>query len=289
MQSRLGIPGECLARSPVHLTHYMLRYSGLPQALDGLRIAQLSDLHGIWYGGDNTPLLHLIEQAAPDLIAVTGDMMNSYRRVDCSSFLALARHLVSRWPVAFVVGNHEQRMEHRALQAFLETLREMGVWVLDNETRSFSHRGYSLALAGLWTHLRYYKRAYHPADRNIQLTAQTVRKLLGEPDPGSFTLLLTHNPLYFEAYAQWGAQLVLCGHVHGGLWEIPGVAGLLSPERAFFPRYSAGVYERQGTKMVVSRGLCPGSPMIRIHNPREVVLVTLRSGRDADRAMQHAL
>ncbi len=279
MQSRLGTPGECLARSPVQLTNYTLRYSGLPQAFDGLRIAQLSDLHGIWYGGDNTPLLRLMEQAHPDLIAVTGDMMNSYRKVDCSSFLALARLLTARWPVAFVVGNHEQRMERQALQSFLDTLRGLGVWVLDNETRSFSHRGQTLALAGLWTHLRYYKRAYHPADRNILLTAQTVQKLLGKPDPQRFTLLLTHNPLYFEAYSQWGAQLVLCGHIHGGAVEIPGVAGLLSPERAFFPRYSAGVYERQSSRMVVSRGLCSGSPLVRIHNPREVVLVTLRSCR----------
>ena len=92
-------------------------------------------------------------------------------------------------------------------------------------------------------------------------------------EPPGCTILLAHNPLLLDTYAAWGADLVLCGHVHGGLIRLPLAGGLLSPERKFFPKYDKGLYEKAGTKMYVSGGI--GKP--RFWNPPEINLLYLKS------------
>lgn len=102
---------------------------------------------------------------------------------------------------------------------------------------------------------------------------------MGVYDSAQYGVLLAHNPLCFDSYAKWGADLTLCGHVHGGMIRLPFAGGLLSPEREFFPKYSAGIYEHSGKKMIVSRGLGSGTFGIRILNRPEIVVITLAHSR----------
>ncbi|SHH94836.1 metallophosphoesterase [Clostridium grantii] len=91
-------------------------------------------------------------------------------------------------------------------------------------------------------------------------------------------ILLVHNPKYFEKYSNWGADLIFSGHVHGGIIRLPYLGGLLSPDRRFFPKYDNGVYENNGNKMIVSRGLGNSHLNLRINNKPELIVVTLKKG-----------
>jgi predicted MPP superfamily phosphohydrolase len=102
-----------------------------------------------------------------------------------------------------------------------------------------------------------------------------MKRLLDAFDTGRYGILLTHNPLCFPVYARWGADLTLSGHVHGGMIRLPILGGLLSPEREFFPKYSAGIYGEDDKKLLVSRGLGSGVFGARIFNIPEIPVITL--------------
>ena len=91
-----------------------------------------------------------------------------------------------------------------------------------------------------------------------------------------YNILLAHNPLYFEEYSKQNIDLILSGHVHGGMVRLPFIGAILSPERKFFPKYSSGVYELNNKKLVVSRGLGHSRPGIRLFNKREIISITLK-------------
>ena len=115
----------------------------------------------------------------------------------------------------------------------------------------------------------FYKRFTIP-----EMDSEYLTRLLGSPDPGTYTILLAHNPDYFPRYAGWGADLVLAGHIHGGIVRIPFWGkGLLSPNVRFFPRYDGGVYREGDSTMILSRGLGIHTIPFRLFNPAEVIVI----------------
>ena len=103
-----------------------------------------------------------------------------------------------------------------------------------------------------------------------------LRKLLGTPDREKFQLLIAHNPVYFDAYADWGADLVVSGHVHGGIMRLPFLGGVLSPSLTLFPKYDGGMFREHGSTMILSRGLSSHTIPIRIFNPGELIVIELK-------------
>lgn len=242
----------------------------LPAAFDGYRVMQISDLHGCRFGKGNSRLLAAVAAEAPDLIVLTGDLADR-QTGNTEPIFRLAEALCEEAPVYFIYGNHEQEMEFSRRKALLAGLRAAGVRILDNASVMLERGGETVALFGARVPLRYYRwngrRGRRPA-----FSEEMLGNLLGPRGP-EYAILLAHNPLFFETYAAWGADLTLSGHVHGGMICLPRLGGLLSPERSFFPRYSAGLYRLGGRSMVVSRGLGRGP---RVNNPPELVSVTLR-------------
>lgn len=243
----------------------------LPQEFDGFRIAQLSDLHGRTFGAR---LPNMVNAEKPDLIAMTGDLADRRTR-SFGPVLGLVKTLCGICPVYFVSGNHEQGLPSARREEFLAGLRNAGAVVFDNSTCEICRGGAAIRLCGLRLPLRYYRAGTRAAKPRPALTADAVGYLVGKKSE-QYTVLLAHNPLCFDAYAAWGAELTLCGHVHGGLIRLPGIGGLLSPERSFFPKYSAGTYFSGTSEMIVSRGLSAGP---RIGNRPELVCATLHAGK----------
>ena len=241
----------------------------LPAAFDGFRIVQISDLHGCRFGAENCRLLAAVAEEKPDLIALTGDIADRETR-DYEMIFRFAKALCGQSPVCFAYGNHEQELLPSRRKEFLAGLRKAGVRILDNGSVRLERGGEAIALFGVRVPLRYY-RWNSRRRRRPEVSEDLLGRLLGPRGP-EYTILLAHNPLYFEAYAAWGADLTLSGHVHGGMLRLPRLGGLLSPERSFFPRYSAGLYRLGGRSMEVSRGLGRGP---RVNNPPEVVSITL--------------
>lgn len=242
------------------------------------KIVLLSDLHNKSFGKDNKRLIEAIEKVDPDFIVIAGDMMTSNgEKTRCFVPVKLLRHLASQYPVYYGNGNHEYRMKvykkvYRDMyDKYKKELTSCGVCFLENE--SVYLPGTNIELFGLEIEKYYYKRFYRrPMDDDY------IESQIGKNNESHFELLVAHNPDYFDKYAQWGADLTVSGHVHGGVMKLPMVGGVISPMMHLFPKYDGGLFEEYGKQMILSRGLGMHTIPIRIFNPGELVIIHLKQG-----------
>ena len=237
---------------------------GLPAAFDGLRIAHISDLHGKEFGEDNEKLLAEVAQLQPDLIAITGDLIDQKSQLE--TVPALAKGLSAIAPTYYVTGNHEWPLH--CVSELKQLLTDCGVRVLSNEYELWELNGATLAVAGV-------------DDPNGPADQKTGDELRGEID-ADYTILLTHRNTVYD-YAGWGYDLVLCGHGHGGIFRVPLLdKGVLGTDRTFFPEFDGGLYGfADGGWCFESRGLGSNTVPIeafRLFNRPDLPLIILNSG-----------
>lgn len=233
--------------------------------LDDFTIVQISDLHNARFGREQSRLLAAVEQQEPDLIAVTGDLVDS-SRTDIDAAMEFIEQAVEIAPVYYVTGNHEGWIE-TAYGELEERLTDAGVHVMDNCMYSGQFEGLALNIAGV-----------HDPDmpgNNVVLAKQTIKALM--EDTKGYTILLSHRPELFDTYVESGADLVLTGHAHGGQVRIPFIGGVVAPDQGFFPAYTEGAFTKENTTMIVSRGLGNSVIPIRINNRPEIVVVKLQA------------
>ena len=244
----------------------------LPEVFDGYKILQLSDLHSKSFGNNNGMLIDMIDKESPNIIVMTGDMVTANEK-DFTVFYSLVKELTKKYRVYYVYGNHEGELSLKLKSEITAFLKENGVIVLDNDYIGIEKNNEKINLYGLCYTQKYY--SYKGGKKHI-ITENYIKNKLGTIDKNKYNILLTHNPLFFDAYSGYGFDLTLSGHVHGGLIRLPFIGGILSPERKFFPQYSAGVYEKGNSKLVVSRGLSRGTKGFRFFNRPDVVSITLK-------------
>lgn len=241
-----------------------------------LHLAVLADLHAHVYGKDNDILLNSIRELRPDLILVAGDLIVSkYPKTYDTSYHFL-RELVKIAPVYFSNGNHESRVSKvKVIQTeeflnYEKKVRELGVHILNNESENLQLGEDKVCISGLEIPLECYgKGKYEP------LKPAFLEEALGEAENSGLQILLAHNPRFAPIYAEWGADITLCGHNHGGLVRIPGFGSLISPQYELFPKYDAGEYDFQGRKVYVSKGLGTHTFHIRIFDRAEVLSIKI--------------
>ena len=245
-------------------TDVTVRSRKLPAAFSGFRIAQVSDLHNASFGTENQELAAMLRQARPDIIAVTGDLIDAGNRTDAA--LSLMEQAVQIAPVYYVTGNHEAKVE--SYPAFEKRLREAGVQVLHHRSVLLTRGGEQLRLIGL----------DDPAFAGLP-PEEAVGQVLDElaPGDGLYTLLLSHRPDLLDFYAAHPVDLVLSGHAHGGQVRLPGIDGLYAPNQGVFPKLTSGTHQQDGTTLIVSRGLGHNPFLFRVNNPPELVVVTLET------------
>ncbi|MBQ1409707.1 MAG: metallophosphoesterase [Oscillospiraceae bacterium] len=240
-------------------SHYVFRSPKVGAELEGFRITQVSDLHNREFGRDNCRLLALTEAQLPDLLVITGDLMDSYHP-NLELALDAARRLAQIAPCYYVTGNHEHRMSVERQNAFYQALEASGLRVLRNQAVKLG-AGEHFRLIGVDC---------------SQGRTQTLQKLMADRPPEELNILLSHKPHYAKHYEQAGVDLVLSGHAHGGQVRLPLLAGLYAPGQGVLPKYTAGMYRLGNTVMCVSRGLGNSSFPLRVENKPELVTVTLR-------------
>jgi predicted MPP superfamily phosphohydrolase len=240
------------------------------KAKDSLKVMQFSDLHKKTFRRDNLPLLEIVQRERPDVLVFTGDLV-SRDQEDFSQILNLMEKLCRLTRVYYTMGNHEIDMPTATYQTLCETFNGYGATLLDNQSTKVAEH---TQLWGLTLPLKCYHDGNHHYHQLYYYTHLDIQADLGTPNPNDYNLLLAHNPFFFESYTTWGADLTLCGHVHGGIVRLPYVGGILSPERKLLPKYCGGVYVSKGGSMVVSRGL----GKLRLFNPPEVCIITLQAG-----------
>lgn len=243
----------------------------LPKEFDGYRIVQVSDLHNDEFGEKNERLLAVIKEAKPDMIAITGDLLDS-RRTSVEKAANFVREAIKIAPCYYVTGNHESRMKKEYAQ-LEQSMTEAGAYVLRNAKVSLEKDGETITLAGIDD------PRFVLASDKVEKMEKVIGKVLDDivqdvPDE-QFTILLSHRPELFDLYCDYDLDLVLTGHVHGGQFRIPGIGGIIGPGQGLLPDYDAGLYSKENTKMVLSRGLGQSIFPFRLNNPPELVVVVL--------------
>jgi predicted MPP superfamily phosphohydrolase len=231
----------------------------VPPLFDGFRILLVSDLHGKRFGRGQRWLLDKAAACRPDIIVITGDIVDGRRKKteDALSFIAQAAGIA---PVYCVTGNHEWR--YGRYDEFREQLMAAGAVVLDNAVMTLQKGEGKIHLAGV----------KDPAFGSKSAFKKSLRKLA---ESSGMTILLTHRPEEIALYAAYGFELVLAGHAHGGQVRLPFIGGLYAPGQGVFPRYTSGLHTKKETAMVISRGLGNSLFPLRVFNRPELVLVTL--------------
>ena len=253
----------------LQVTHAQAALKGLPQGFDGYKIVHLSDLHGHEYGEGNRELLGRVREQAPDLIVITGDLIDQKSQLEMAP--ALARGLAGIAPTYYVTGNHEWALGTGAVKELKTLLRECGVAVLSNQYQVLERGGDKLALAGV----------DDPNGYADQTTPEELYAWIQGEAPGLFTLLLAHRNDHFGQYANAGYDFVMSGHGHGGIVRLPFVGGLMGTDRRFFPPWTAGVYTVGDSTLFVSRGLGNNTVPFkgfRLFNRPELAVVELKRG-----------
>lgn len=239
------------------ITNYTVKSSRLPESFDGFRIAQISDLHNARFGKDNRRLLKKLKGTKPDIIVLTGDLIDS-RHTDTETALSFAKQAARIAPTYYIPGNHEARIHN--IQSFYADLGSAGVVLLLNEYEIIEKESESICISGL-------------IDPSFTTEADWTTALeAAVPDDQMYTVLLSHRPEFFDAY---DADLVLIGHAHGGQIRLPFIGGLFAPGQGFFPAYDSGSYVKNSTTMVVSRGIGNSLFPVRANNPPEIVIIGL--------------
>ena len=253
----------------LEVNEYEIVSDRIPEAFAGFRIAQVSDLHNKDFGEGYGQLLTLLSEINPDIIVVTGDLIDS-RHTDLDVALEFAWQAGKIARVYYVSGNHEARVpEYEDLKTGLV---KAGVVILENQKVQITREGESITLMGIDDPS--FQEDYLFGDSEA-VARQAIENLQNESD--GYTILLSHRPELFDLYVETEMDLVFSGHAHGGQFRLPFVGGLVAPNQGFFPKYDAGQFTEKNTTMIVSRGVGNSIIPIRFNNRPEIVLVTLRN------------
>jgi len=253
----------------VEVNKYRICSERVPKSFSGFRIAQISDLHNAEFGRDNKSLLQKLKDSDPDIIVITGDLIDSRNtRIDVA--LSFVKEALEIAPVYYVSGNHEARIDefHRLIDGLISA----GVTFLDNEAVTIEVGGEKIFLAGI-NDPAFFEN--YDTDFSQSMLKEFTDSI--DFDEECFSILLTHRPEGLDIYADRGFDLVFSGHVHGGQIRLPFVGGLFGPNQGFFPKYDSGVFTYGKTQMVVSRGLGNSLFPFRVNNMPEIVIADLVS------------
>lgn len=247
----------------------------LPGLSKECRFVMISDLHNKVYGKQNDKVINAVKKINPDFIILAGDLVTSKVNEDMTPGIKLVRTLSKKYKIYYGLGNHESKIKYRRdkfgdkFKRLKGALDNKNVIILENESATIPE--YNIKVTGLDLDLNYFAHF-----RVRKMDPDYLTKTLHEPDQSKCNILIAHNPDYFEEYAKWGADLVLSGHVHGGIMRLPFLGGVIAPSYKLFPKYDGGVFRFGASTMLLGRGMGSHTIPFRFFNPAELYEVTLK-------------
>ncbi len=244
---------------------------------DGVKIALLSDFHNNSYGIDENKLYEAIVSERPDFVIVAGDMFTGEPGYDNGRADTFLRRLAKDFTIYYGMGNHEHRIMLNPdvypgmYEPFEKMIKETGIRLLQNETVEIEKNGTVFAIHGLMIGQEFYRKF-----TKTSFAKEYVENRVGKADACKYNILIAHHPAFFESYANWGADLVLSGHLHGGMARLPYVGGVISPDYRLFPKYDKGRFDKGDATMILSAGLGMHTINMRPFNPPELVIIDLK-------------
>lgn len=246
--------------------NYNIVLKNLPESFCGFKIAHISDLHS----RPAKNIAELIKGADPDIIVITGDLLNDDNK-PTDEIDAVIGKLLDIAPCYFISGNHD--LWRMGYQNIFDTYEELGAVFMDKKTVTIEKNGEKIGISGCPDP---FSRLPQPMTENVQENLDALKKIDG------FNILLFHRANLFDLIKDSGYDLILSGHMHGGQVRIPGLGGVLAPSssmlsktRMLFPKYTGGVVTSDNTTMIINRGVSNTLPIPRLGNPPEVGIITL--------------
>lgn len=263
----------------LEVTRYVVENKKVPKEFDGYNIVQISDLHSKLFGENNKKLIQKIKSLNPDIVVVTGDLIDGENN-NYNVALDFMKEISKLYRVYYIIGNHEQKSLIKKYKDeykdYFNKLHQIDFVNLDNNKVEIVKGDSNINLYGLTVPYSCYKYLFDNQE-TTSIDIDFLEEKLGKVDREQFNILLAHTPFYFDEYEKWGADLTLCGHVHGGIVRLPLVGGLLSPDRKFFPKYDLGEYTKNKSTMIVSKGLGGSKVLIRVNCKPEIVNIKLKN------------
>lgn len=246
--------------------NYTISSKNLPKSFDGFTIAHISDAHSRPAKG----VFKLIENATPNAICITGDMLqDDYNSTE--DFDELLTSCLELAPVYMVTGNHD--LWRHGGRKKLNEFTKKGAILLESTARKIEKDNEFINILGIGD----------PFSKLPDIIRKNVKTSIDNlPQVDGFKILLFHRANLFDLVKDCDADLVLSGHMHGGQIRLPKIGGILSPtssilsERMIFPKYSGGEYESEQTKLIVNCGISNTTFLPRLGNPPEVGIITLK-------------
>lgn len=241
-----------------------------------ITLAFLSDFHN-GHKQVETEVLASLRVLSPDLVVIGGDMLVGKPDVSFAPALSLVSQVAQRYRTIYAYGNHEYRMciypetYKGEGEAYQKALEKLPLTLLRNSRTVTEHNGMAVCFTGLEIPAVNYKKWRTPP-----FSLETMEELAGQPEKGAVNVLLAHNPLYVDTYFDWDADLVLAGHMHGGIVRLFG-RPVIGTDGRLFPSYGYGRIDRGEQTMLVSAGLGEHTIPLRLFNPRELVIVQLEN------------
>lgn len=248
--------------------------SKIPLEFNNFTIAQISDLHNKRFGFKQSRLLNKLDAASPDIILVTGDLIDR-RKYNLDAAMVFIKGALRIAPVYYVSGNHEAWSGQYS--EIKENLQEAGVIVLDDAKVELARGDSSIIISGV-SDPDFLTSSYIEGT-NTSSMEEVLKKW---SDIDEFKILLSHRPELFNLYVENNMDLIFTGHAHGGQFRIPFIGGLVAPDQGLFPKYTSGSYIKNNSTMYVSRGLGNSIIPVRIFNRPEIVVVTLKAGKSQE-------
>ncbi|BBF43418.1 Ser/Thr protein phosphatase family protein [Lachnospiraceae bacterium KM106-2] len=275
----------------IYLNNFTITSKQLPAAFEDYKIIQLTDIHSIQSKKQQDMILEKVKEQKPDLIAITGDLVDltqyskqteayesgKTKMRPGEETVPLLQALVKLAPVYYVYGNHELLVEEKSQPYFKEAVIKSGVHIINNQVVRIQKGTESIVLAGI--------DDPEKESRNIMsnvsekdIVKQELDQINGSLQEKEYTILLSHRPEMFSLYQKYPIDLALTGHAHGGQFRLPFVKGAFAPGQGFLPKYDAGLYQADGLKMIVGRGIGNSVIKVRIFNSPEIVTIKLKKG-----------
>jgi len=263
-----------VGNNKIDVTEHVYKTDKISKKLDGFTIVQISDLHNKEFGKNNRKLIAKVREARPDIIVITGDIID-FNKTNVDIAVNTAKRLSDIAVTYYVTGNHEYGINANSLDKLMKGLENAGVIIMQNRLEIIND---NMCVIGLDEReiIGYGGEAYSKGTPK-----RTIESLIEAADveKDKLKILLSHEPQIYKKYEL--CDIVFTGHAHGGQFRIPFVnKGFVAPDQGFFPKYTEGRHDYKGSTMYISRGL--GNSIIpqRIFNNPEIVKVEINYKKD---------
>ena len=261
----------------IFVSRYKVKSNKLPQAFNGFKILHLSDWHCTTYGKNNKRLINLINNKIKnekiDIVVITGDFIIRQKR-DYRPALEFISKIKSN-NIYFIYGNHEMILKSKEIQDFKNKLETLGVVVLDDKKIELTRENQKLNLYGVSYIFSHIASRKDLTEQVLEKYKKDYEEKIGVINKNEYNILLSHDPMDFEVYVKEGFDLVFSGHLHGGGIRFFGIGVATARKNWFFTTLASGIHKKNGTQMIVSRGIGNSTRPIRIFDPPEISITTL--------------